>query len=160
MAMSKQQVRTLRKVRRASTTVFSTIMKVLVCVAFGFPFLWMIATSFKTATEAIMFPPTMIPRKFTIDAYIRVLTEMKLSKYIINSLIILVANTAGQFVIMVPAAYAFAKYMFCSLRSNPIYILGKAKTERLLASRLALAEREGFEPSCACAQTDFESAPL
>ena len=23
-----------------------------------------------------------------------------------------------------------------------------------------LAEREGFEPSCACAQTDFESAPL
>ena len=49
---------------------------------------------------------------------------------------------------------------FCELRSNPIYILSKAKTERLLASRLALAEREGFEPSCACAQTDFESAPL
>ena len=23
-----------------------------------------------------------------------------------------------------------------------------------------MAEREGFEPSCACAQTDFESAPL
>ena len=23
-----------------------------------------------------------------------------------------------------------------------------------------VAEREGFEPSCACAQTDFESAPL
>ena len=48
--------------------------------------------------------------------------------------------------------------LFCSLRSNPIYILGKAKTERLLVSRLALAEREGFEPSCACAQTDFESS--
>ena len=26
--------------------------------------------------------------------------------------------------------------------------------------RLGMAEREGFEPSCACAQTDFESAPL
>ena len=50
--------------------------------------------------------------------------------------------------------------LFCSLRSNPSYILSKAKTERLLASRLALAEREGFEPSCALAQTDFESAPL
>ena len=48
--------------------------------------------------------------------------------------------------------------LFCSLRSNPIYILGKAKTERLLVSRLALAEREGFEPSCACAQTDFEKS--
>ena len=42
----------------------------------------------------------------------------------------------------------------------PVYILSKAKTERRLAFRLALAEREGFEPSCACAQTDFESAPL
>ena len=34
--------------------------------------------------------------------------------------------------------------LFCSLRSNPVYILRKAKTERLLAFRFALAEREGF----------------
>ena len=41
-------------------------------------------------------------------------------------------------------------------RTNPSFS-AKAKTERRLASRLALAEREGFEPSCALAQTDFES---
>ena len=44
--------------------------------------------------------------------------------------------------------------------SIPVYILSKAKTERRLAFRLALAQREGFEPSWDCSQTDFESAPL
>jgi len=112
MALSKQQVRTLRKVRKYSATTLSTIMKLLVCVIFAFPFLWMIATSFKTNTEAIQFPPTLIPQKFTVSAYVTVFTKMNLSKYIGNSLIILALTTIGQFLVMVPAAYAFGRYKF------------------------------------------------
>ena len=112
MALSKQQVRTLRKVRKYSATTFSTILKLFVCVIFAFPFLWMIATSFKTNTEAIQFPPTLIPQKFTAAAYITVFTKMNLSKYIGNSLIILGLTTIGQFLVMVPAAYAFGRYKF------------------------------------------------
>ena len=112
MAMSKQQVRTLRKARKISGTIIGTILKLLVCVIFGFPFLWMIATSFKTNAEAIRFPPTLFPEKATIDAYITVFTELNLGRYIGNSLIILTVTTVGQFLVMVPAAYAFAKYKF------------------------------------------------
>lgn len=112
MAMSKQQVRTLRKARKISGTVIGTIFKILVCVIFGFPFLWMIATSFKTNAEAIQFPPTLFPNKATIDAYVTVFKEMNLGRYIGNTLIILAATTVGQFLVMVPAAYAFAKYKF------------------------------------------------
>lgn len=112
MALSKQQVRTLRKVRKYSATTLSAIMKLLVCVIFAFPFLWMIATSFKTNTEAIQFPPTLIPQKFTVSAYVTVFTKMNLSKYIGNSLIILALTTIGQFLVMVPAAYAFGRYKF------------------------------------------------
>lgn len=112
MAMSKQQVRTLRKARRITGTVIGTILKVLVCVIFGFPFLWMIATSFKTNAEAIQFPPTLFPNHFTIDAYITVFSELNLGRYIGNTLVILAANTVGQFLVMVPAAYAFAKFKF------------------------------------------------
>lgn len=112
MAMTKEQVRMLRKARRISGTVIGTIMKILVCVIFGFPFLWMIATSFKTNAEAIQFPPTLLPNKATVDAYVTVFREMNLGRYIGNTLIILAATTIAQFLVMVPAAYAFAKYKF------------------------------------------------
>lgn len=112
MAMSKEQVRLLRKARKISSTVLGTIMKILVCVIFGFPFLWMIATSFKTNAEAIRFPPTLFPNEATIDAYVTVFKEMNLGRYIGNTLIILAVTTIGQFLVMVPAAYAFAKYKF------------------------------------------------
>ena len=36
----------------------------------------------------------------------------------------------------------------------------KEKEPKIGDFRLNVAEREGFEPSCAFAQTDFESAPL
>jgi len=109
MAMTKEQVRMLRKARRISGTVIGTILKILVCIIFGFPFLWMIATSFKTNAEAIQFPPTLLPNKATVDAYVTVFKEMNLGRYIGNTIIILAATTIGQFLVMVPAAYAFAK---------------------------------------------------
>lgn len=112
MAMSKQQVRTLRKARKITSTVIGTILKIFVCIIFGFPFLWMIFTSFKTNAEAIRMPPTLFPNKATIDAYVTVFSELNLGRYIGNTLIILAATTIGQFLVMVPAAYAFAKYKF------------------------------------------------
>lgn len=112
MAMTKNQIRTLRKVRRISGKAVGTLLKILVCVIFGFPFLWMIATSFKTNAEAIRFPPTMLPETATISAYVTVFTKLNLGRYIGNTLIILVLTTLGQFLVMVPAAYAFAKYKF------------------------------------------------
>ena len=112
MAMTKEQVRMLRKARRISGTVIGTVFKILVCIIFGFPFLWMIATSFKTNAEAIQFPPTLLPNKATVDAYVTVFKEMNLGRYIGNTIIILAATTIGQFLVMVPAAYAFAKYKF------------------------------------------------
>lgn len=112
MAMSKEQIRMLRKARKISGKVVGTIMKVLVCIMFGFPFLWMIATSFKTNAEAIRIPPTLIPNKATLYAYITVFKEMNLGRYIVNTIVILVTTTLGQILVMVPAAYAFAKYKF------------------------------------------------
>ena len=112
MAMSKEQVRMLRKARKVSGTIVGTILKILVCIIFGFPFLWMIATSFKTNAEAIRFPPTLLPEQATIDAYVTVFKELDLGRYIGNTVVILALTTIGQFLVMDPAAYAFAKYKF------------------------------------------------
>ncbi len=46
-------------------------------------------------------------------------------------------------------------------RSNPSSKFTKTKSRKPCGFLLfVLAQREGFEPSCALAQTDFESAPL
>ena len=49
--------------------------------------------------------------------------------------------------------------LFTAFEPLSLRRLEKERTTRLGGSSF-LAEREGFEPSCACAQTDFESAPL
>ncbi len=102
----------LLKVKKIVFAVISTFFKLLVCVIFAFPFLWMISTSFKTLYESLLYPPTLLPQNFTVDAYISLFEQVHLERYILNSLIILVSVTLLQVLIMVPAAYAFAKYNF------------------------------------------------
>lgn len=100
------------KAKKITGNVIGTILKIAVCVIFAFPFYWMLITSFKTFVESLQFPPTLWPREFTIQAYITVFEKLELGKYIWNSIIVLVCNTALSTLLMIPAAYAFAKYEF------------------------------------------------
>lgn len=88
------------------------LIKLAVVLIFLFPFYWQFVTSFKTYTETIVFPPTMWPKEFTFDAYRSILGKMNLLNYAKNSVVITMAIIVLQTVVMVPAAYAFAKYKF------------------------------------------------
>lgn len=90
----------------------SGALKILVCLFFAFPFYWMIATSFKTYTESILYPPTLWPQNFTLEGYRTVFEGLDIGMYLKNSVIIIVCIVAIQIVVMVPAAYAFARYDF------------------------------------------------
>jgi sn-glycerol 3-phosphate transport system permease protein len=100
---------------KITRTVFGTagiLGRLLVCLIFAFPFYWMIITSVKTYRESILFPPTLWPQNFSLQGFITVFTQLDLGLYLRNSIIIIVCIMAIQLVIMVPAAYAFAKYNF------------------------------------------------
>lgn len=86
--------------------------KLLLCLAFAFPFYWMIVTSFKTKAESIQWPPTLWPQHFSLEGYQTVFDSMDLAMYLKNSIVIILWVMLIQIVIMVPAAYAFAKYDF------------------------------------------------
>lgn len=88
------------------------LFKFAVVLIFLFPFYWMFITSFKTYTETIVFPPTLWPQEFTLDAYRAILGKMNLLNYAKNSVIITASIIVLQTLVMVPAAYAFAKYEF------------------------------------------------
>lgn len=100
------------QVQKLVTGTVSGALKILVCLFFAFPFYWMIATSFKTYTESILYPPTLWPQNFTLEGYRTVFEGLDIGMYLKNSVIIIVCIVAIQIVVMVPAAYAFARYNF------------------------------------------------
>ena len=100
------------QVQKLVTGTISGALKILVCLFFAFPFYWMIVTSFKTYTESILYPPTLWPREFTLEGYRTVFEGLDIGMYLKNSVIIIVCIVAIQIVVMVPAAYAFARYNF------------------------------------------------
>lgn len=91
----------------------SDIFKILCVLIFVFPFYWMFITSFKTYIEAIQTPPTLWPVNFTWESYINIAQkEINFTRYVINTVVVTLSVIAIQLVVMVPAAYAFAKRSF------------------------------------------------
>ena len=78
-----------------------------------FPFYWMILTSFKSYGE---YNAEFIPKLFTItptfENYVKAFTAVPLAKYFLNTLIFTVATTAIMLIVIVPAAFAFARLEF------------------------------------------------
>lgn len=91
---------------------FNTLLKVIVILIFVFPFYWMVSTSLKDLTEALQFPPTLIPKSFHWENYSHVFEVVPIAQYFINSLIVSLAVLAAQYVIIVPAAYSLSRHKF------------------------------------------------
>ncbi len=78
-----------------------------------FPFYWMILTSFKEYSsynaETI---PNFIVISPTVKNYIDAFSKVDLGRYILNTVIFTVTTTALMLVIIIPAAFAFARLSF------------------------------------------------
>ncbi len=88
------------------------IFKLFIILLFLFPFYWMFITSFKTYNESIQMPPTLWPQTFTLESYQSIFEKMNLLNYAKNSVVITLSIIVIQMIVMVPAAYAFAKFNF------------------------------------------------
>jgi len=88
---------------------FLTLWGVLVL----FPFYWMVLTSVK---EYGAYNAEYIPRFFTLSPtlqnYVDAFTTVDLGRYFVNTLLFTVATTAIMLVVIVPAAFAFARLQF------------------------------------------------
>lgn len=77
----------------------------------AFPFLWMLASSVKPQSEAIDYPPTLLPQASTLDNYLRLFTELDFGRYLVNTIIVVLIGGVGL-LLMAMAGYAFAKFEF------------------------------------------------
>jgi multiple sugar transport system permease protein len=84
---------------------------VLACVAIPvlFPFVWMLASSFKTQVDIIAWPPKFI---FTpiVGNYVKVFAEQNFLQYFINSSIVGVVAVGLSVALGLPAAYSIARF--------------------------------------------------
>ena len=82
-------------------------------IAVLFPFYWMLLSSVK---EYGAYNSEFIPKLYTLsptlENYIKAFTEVPLARYFVNTLIFTIGTTALMLVIIIPAAFAFARLNF------------------------------------------------
>lgn len=88
------------------------LLKTLVAIAFIFPFYWMLITAFKTYEESIVIPPTLWPKQWIVSNFAAAWKAGPFLTYAKNSLVVTLSVMLIQFVILIPAAYAFARFDF------------------------------------------------
>jgi sn-glycerol 3-phosphate transport system permease protein len=101
-------VKSLKKLYR----ILEIGIVLLVVFIFLFPFLWMCSTSLKTLREAYQFPPSLLPGHLMFSNYIRAWHIIPFALYLKNSIVVTFSVVAIQFLLLVPAAYGFARYQF------------------------------------------------
>lgn len=100
------------KTRKRLLGFISFVLKVLVIGFFVFPFLWMLSISLQTNEEILKVPATFIPSFPQFQNFISAWNAGPFLNYIKNSVVVIVSVITIQMLIMVPAAYSFAKYDF------------------------------------------------
>ena len=102
--------------RRGPTRVILWGALAAVLVLYGFPFVYLLLTSFKTPLDAIAVPPQVLPSQWTLDNYVAALGKEGVVPALINSVATAVLSTAFSLALGVPAAYAITRYRTASGR--------------------------------------------
>ncbi|MFE5321777.1 carbohydrate ABC transporter permease [Paenibacillus sp. NPDC056579] len=77
-----------------------------------FPFIWMLSSSLKSFEQVYVFPPTLIPEVFHLENYVEIWKSAPLLRYLFNSLFTASVIIIMQLLLIIPAAYAFARLRF------------------------------------------------
>ena len=109
---------------RSETIRKAVIYAILAAIAllFAVPFVWTIATSFKTIPDSVNV--TLLPHPFTTSAWREVWTQYDFKRFIENSLFLAVVITACNILIGGLGGYAFARLRFPGRNLLFLLVLG------------------------------------
>ncbi len=102
--------------------VVITIVGWVVALLLAFPIIWMVMTSFKTETDAIVTPPLFVWHP-TLAGYQEVQAQANYVHFALNSVIISVGGTLLALAFSVPAAYAMAFHPTHRTRGTLLWML-------------------------------------
>lgn len=114
--MDKQQVQTIEResmIRNRLREVLRYLFLILWAVLVLFPFYWMILTSVKSYSA---YNSEYVPKFFTLSPtvqnYIQAFTAVPLARYFFNTLVFTLVTTALMMIVIIFAAFAFARLDF------------------------------------------------
>jgi multiple sugar transport system permease protein len=111
-----QDIIKLERTAKTKNAIFKTLMYIFLAfwgVVVLFPFYWMVLSSIKSyASYMGERLPRFIATDPTFENYINAFTQVPLAKYFLNTLIFTLITTALMMLVIVFAAYAFARLDF------------------------------------------------
>lgn len=99
-------------VKKIASKSIEIVALLILSAIFIFPFVWMLSTSVKNPQEMMQLPPTIIPKEIVLENYSAAWNSGPFFRYLLNSIFVTGSILIIQFVVMVPAAYAFSKIKF------------------------------------------------
>jgi sn-glycerol 3-phosphate transport system permease protein len=88
------------------------VLVIAVSIAIGFPFFYMVATSFKTFAELHVLPMQWLPSSLSLTNYIEAWNGVPFGQFTINSLIYTLTLVVGDFILALMCGYAFGRLNF------------------------------------------------
>ena len=76
------------------------------------PFIWLISTALKTSAEALSQNIYLIPEKFMWSNFVDIMDQAPFWLYMFNTVIVCAGILVSQLLLVIPAAYAFARLDF------------------------------------------------
>lgn len=96
--------------RRARAIAWITLSIIMVWLLL--PILWAVLSTFKTPIEIYKVPVKILPESFSLNNYVKVISDPDFLKYLSNSVFLTVITTILTIMISLWAAYAFARLRF------------------------------------------------
>jgi multiple sugar transport system permease protein len=85
---------------------------IAIALLWAMPFVWMISTSLKFPGDVMTVDVEWLPRRVTLDNYIKVFTEYRVARWFFNSVFVSIVSTGLNIVFGAMAGYALARLRF------------------------------------------------
>lgn len=97
--------------RRSPSVRILSYSVIIILILFSLaPLIWMLSTSFKTMTEQTAFPPTIIPREFTVRPYIDGWNSRPFGRFFFNTAFVSLLTTMLCVALSSLSGYGFSRY--------------------------------------------------
>ncbi|MBP3487178.1 MAG: carbohydrate ABC transporter permease [Roseburia sp.] len=101
-----------KKIKSSLGTILKYVVLIVGALFTLLPFVWMISSSLKSATEIVRVPPSLFPEEIQVVNYAKAWAAAPFGRYLINTVIITVFTTIGVLITTVLSAFAFSRLNF------------------------------------------------
>lgn len=92
--------------------VLAYLLLIFVVLSMAFPLIWMIFCSLKPDIENYSYPPTLLPKTFTIQNYVALLKRTQFAVWFRNSLVVSTLTTVLAITVSCLAAYSLSRFRY------------------------------------------------